>query len=132
MRSCNNHLSTVSTQKNYCGTLKKGLYYHHDLSMSLEFAFNLVFPTGHTKLNGILIFCGCAMSVIKNQNEYYIFDPHSRCNLGLVTGNGHGQVSKHMNVESLCSFLRDLASSLTDCLLSDIQYEIHAFELKNN
>lgn len=54
-----------SNTKNYSGTLKKELYYNHDLSMSLEFAFNLVFPTGNTKLSGILIFCDCAVSVIK-------------------------------------------------------------------
>ena len=72
-------ISSGPNKKEYCGTLKKGLFYNHDLSMSLEFALNLIFPNGNSKLGAILIFCESAVSILRHQNDYYIFDPHSRC-----------------------------------------------------
>lgn len=104
---------SIKNEKSFSGTLTKKIYYVNDFLMSLEFAFNLVFYTGQSKFGAILIFCDSALSVIRIQNEFYVFDPHSRCRDGLLSSEGACHVSKFTTLVDLCSFLRDLAVSLS-------------------
>lgn len=122
--------SNAAKTRNYSGTLRKELYYCNEFMMSVEFALNLVFNSNIAVMQCIIIFCDCAISVAKCENVFIAFDPHSRCELGLCSENGSCHVSKFDSLNSVCSFLRDLACSLTDTDISHVQYDLHCFELK--
>lgn len=122
--------SNAAKTRNYSGTLRKELYYCNEFMMSVEFALNLVFNSNIAVMQCIIIFCDCAISVAKCENVFIAFDPHSRCELGLCSENGSCHVSKFDSLNSVCSFLCDLACSLTDTDISHVQYDLHCFELK--
>ncbi|XP_063420756.1 uncharacterized protein LOC134705970 [Mytilus trossulus] len=114
----------------YGGTLTKTIFYENNFSMALEFAFNLILSSSNSKYSAILIFCDSAISVRKRNNEYYLFDPHSRCRNGLPIPDGACHISKFENLSALCSFIRDLACSLSSQNLEQIVYEMIRVEVK--
>ncbi|CAG2226074.1 unnamed protein product [Mytilus edulis] len=120
----------LGREVSYGGTLTKKIYYQNDFSMALEFAFNLILSTRNSKYSAILIFCASAISVRKTNNEYYLFDSHSRCRNGLIDPDGACHISKYENLSELCSFLRDLACSLSSSSLEQIEYEMIRVEVK--
>ena len=50
---------------------------------SIELALNLVFESSMSFGSGIMVFCECAIVIENIKNEYFVFDPHSRCISGL-------------------------------------------------
>lgn len=114
----------------YGGTLTKKIYYQNDFSVALEFAFNLILSSRNSKFSAILFFCASAISVRKTNNEYYLFDSHSLCRNGLLDPDGACHISKYENLSELCSFLRDVACSLSSSSLEQIEYEMIRVEVK--
>ncbi|CAC5420338.1 unnamed protein product [Mytilus coruscus] len=121
----------LGREVSYC-TLTRKIYYQNDFSMVFEFAFNLILSSSNSKFSAILIFCASAISVRKTNNEYYLFDSHSRCRNGLLDPDGACHISKYENLSVLCSFLRDLACSLSSSSLEQIEYEMIRVEVKTS
>ena len=121
---------TIQENVTYSGTLNKKLFYVNNILMSLEFALNLLFQSLTSVCGGILIFCDCAISLERRNNAYYVFDPHSRCVSGLCAGDGACHVSVYSSLVNLCSYLRDLACSLTNRPLSEVQFDLHTVNMK--
>ena len=51
-------------------------------------------------------------AVMRDENQYYLFDSHSRGDMGLLKPDGAACLTVHQNIDELCIFVRDLAASL--------------------
>ena len=91
---------SVCLHKTYDGTLKNEMFYINDFMPSVEFAVNLVF-NGPCYISGaLMIFCGNAISIEKREKKYMyiVFDPHSRCQSGMIAGSRACHVSNSGHV----------------------------------
>ncbi|CAC5393460.1 unnamed protein product [Mytilus coruscus] len=109
--------------------LKSQLYYVDTSILCSEFALNLVFHSAEQNQACIVIFCDCAIAIIKDGNRYAVYDPHSRNEFGFCSGNGKCLVSFHDSLQSLCAFLRNLCGSLTTRELQEVQYDMVCIQL---
>ena len=98
--------------------------------MSIEFAINLVFCSENTDLCTVVIFCDCAISIVKHENKFIVFDSHSRCDSGFCDVNGSSRIGSYENVTDLCDFLRNLAQSLSSDSLDEIPYELQVIKIR--
>ena len=75
------------------------------------------------------LWCFVIAIVIENiKNEYFVFDPHSRCISGLSNAC---HLSIHKSMVELCCFLCDLPCSLTDKARNKIQYDLQFLHMKH-
>ena len=51
-------------------------------------------------------------AVMRDENQYYLFDSHSRGDMGLLKPDGAACLTVHQNIDELCIFVHDLAASL--------------------
>ena len=65
-------------------------------------------------------------AVIKDEDEIYFFDSHSRGDTGMLAQDGAACMSVHKKVDDLCLFIRHLASSLK--LKDPIPFEVASLE----
>ena len=61
-------------------------------------------------------------AIIKSDDMFYFFDPHSRNDCGMQEADGTVILTEHKSIEALCIFVRHLAASLHET--GSITYEI--------
>ena len=53
-------------------------------------------------------------AVMKQEDSYYFFYPHSRTDCGMRAPDGFESLSSHKNIQILCLFIKHLAASLEE------------------
>lgn len=101
--------------------------------MSLEFALNLAFYSSVQNKGCILIFCDSAnIAIVKEKNEFAVFDSHSRSVSGLCEPDGTCIISFYENIKTLCTFIRSLCHSMSNRQLDEVQYDLHCVDLRHS
>ena len=99
----------------------------NDVTYTLKDALQLAFDICPT---AILIIQQYSISVNVVDNQYYVFDPHSRNAQGLCAPDGSAVLVTCSNVNNLCLYIKALVRTLTDEITySTAQFEVTAILL---
>ena len=119
----NNEVSDVNVSESLHGTLST---YSNSGSPSPFFSLEDAVDKLLTVNSQCLFTMGNTMpcytsAIVKDDNQFYFFDSHSRSDTGMLAPDGAACMTVHRNLDDLCLFIRHLASTLK--LTSPIPFE---------
>ena len=92
---------------------------------SLELAF---LQSGIRGSSFIVVFSGIAIGIHYDEFNYYIFDSHSRNELGLFSPHGFCVMGYVKTIKELCTHIQRLSVSLGCSNSSKVQFDVHTFK----
>ncbi|XP_052221584.1 uncharacterized protein LOC127838063 isoform X2 [Dreissena polymorpha] len=116
----------IIKSEEFFGTLKQSA---NDMpGIELEDAVNNI----QKNFDGMILLIGnksptYASAIIKNNESFFFFDPHSRNDSGMCAADGKATLTKHKSLADLCLFTRHLCASIFKNV--NIQFEIRGINV---
>jgi hypothetical protein len=111
-------------QNSYVGTMGNVTTEHY---YTLDVALNLTFGMSDFS---IMVIQGYGISLFRYENNFFLFDPHSRNMKGMCSADGNAVMIKITSFDSLQQFIRELTASLTQTNMENVHFDITPISIR--